>query len=76
MVHVLCVYEFVARKEGRVLLICAKKRLLSTIELGPQTGEFGVSSSIVLLCDGYDSGRTWAFSCRRVSFNTFSVLRW
>ena len=69
-------YAFVARKEGKVLEICAKKRLLSKIEPGLQTGEFGVSSSIVLLCDGYDSRRTWAFSCRHVSFETFSVLWW
>ena len=59
-----------------MLEICAKKRLLSKIEPGSQTGEFGVSSSIVLLCDGYDSRGTWAFSCRRVSFETFSALWW
>ena len=32
MVHMLCMYAFVARKEGKVLEICAKKRLLSKIE--------------------------------------------
>jgi hypothetical protein len=60
----------------KILEIWAKKCLLSKLELGPQTGEFGVSSTIVLLCDGRDSGRTWGFSCRRVSIETFSVLWW
>ena len=59
-----------------MLEFALKRRLLSKIELGSQTGEFGASSSIVQLCDGYDSRRTWAFSCRRVSFETSSAFWW